>query len=113
MPDCVEVTCREIFDLLLYDPSVPHAPFLPELSHTHDHRLTRALGAFILLTLVVARRLRQSFVPERLPPSAEAGLVGFYSAQLGDDDEAALGQRWFDLCSDRTHARSSLRSHKA
>ena len=44
MPDCVEVTCREIFDLLLYDPSVPHTLFFSQVSHEHDHRSHVRLG---------------------------------------------------------------------
>ena len=51
----------------------------------------------------------QVFVPERLPRLAgtHPGLVEFYEAQLGDDEEATLGQRWFDLCSD--HASAGVR----
>eukprot|EP01043_Picozoa_sp_COSAG02_P064321 COSAG02_NODE_9366_length_2240_cov_0.993461_2_plen_525_part_00 len=41
------------------------------------------------------------FLPGRLPrlPGTNPELISFYEAQLGDEDEPALGQRWFDMCS--------------
>ncbi len=41
------------------------------------------------------------FCPGRLPrlPGTNPELVSFYDAQLGEEDEPALGQRWFDMCS--------------
>ena len=40
-------------------------------------------------------------MPARLPrlPGTHPDLIGFYEAQLGDEEEPALGQRWFDMCS--------------
>jgi hypothetical protein len=69
-PDCVEVTCREIFDLLLYEP---------------------------LEQAFVPARLAQSGLPHHGQP--HPGLIEFYESQLGDAEEPELGQRWFDLCS--------------
>ena len=69
-PDCVEVTCREIFDMLLYEP------------------LDQAF---------ITTRLPRSGLPQIGPP--HPGLVSFYESQLGDAEEPALGQRWFDMCS--------------
>lgn len=47
---------------------------------------------------------RQAFVPARLPrlPGTHPALIAFYEAQLGDEEEPALGQRWFDLCSNHS-----------
>jgi hypothetical protein len=50
---------------------------------------------------MIVLAFRQVFVPERLPrlPGTNPELIAFYEAQLGDEDEPALGQRWFDMCS--------------
>ena len=57
-------------------------------------------GRVCWLQLIAVAVFWQAFVPARLPRSGtHPELIAFYEAQLGDEEEPVLGQRWFDLCS--------------